>query len=499
MKRGLLKRLLPILILCAYGHTLYAQQKKPNIIYILADDLGYGDVSCLNEQSKIKTANIDSMARSGMRFTDAHSNSAVCTPTRYGIMTGRYAWRGKLTSGVTWSYDSALIESNRKTVASLLKSAGYTTACIGKWHLGLDWSKDSKGDIDLFQPIKRGPTTMGFDHFFGITASLDIPPYVYIRNDKITATSIDSIQATTGKPFWRKGPIGNDFKHEEVMATFIDASVEFIREQSRQEKPFFLYLPLAAPHTPILPKSTYKGKSGTNEYGDFVLMMDDMIGKIIDEVRQSGIEENTIIIFTSDNGCSPNADFKELEKVGHNPSYIYRGTKADIYEGGHRVPFIVKWPDKVTPNTICEKTISLTDLFSTVSNMNNQAVDDNSGEDSYSILPLLTGRDKAYKRKNVIHHSIEGNFAIRKGKWKLVFCPSSGGWSYPTPAETESLSLPLVQLYNMNSDASEQFNISANHPGKIRRLSALIQQQIDNGRSTPGIPQKNTLPLKLLL
>lgn len=490
-----------IILLFIFSICLFitnAQEKKPNIIYILADDLGYGDVSCLNEQSKIKTTNIDALAKSGMKFTDAHSNSAVCTPTRYGIMTGRYAWRSKLTSGVTWSYDSALIEPNRKTVASLLKQAGYTTACIGKWHLGLDWSKNSKHEIDLFQPIKRGPTTMGFDHFFGITASLDIPPYVYIRNDRITATRIDTIQANTGKGFWRKGPIGNDFIHEEVMATFIDASINFIKEQSKKQDPFFLYLPLAAPHTPILPTSAYRGKTGTNEYGDFVLMMDDMIGKIIEEVRKAGIEENTMIVFTSDNGCSPYANFKELEKVGHDPSYIFRGTKADIYEGGHRVPFIVKWPVAVKSNTTSDKTISLTDFFATVIDMNGEAIEENNGEDSYSILPLLKSLPKEYKRKDIVHHSIEGNFAIRKGKWKLEFCPGSGGWSYPTPSETKSLSLPPVQLYNMKSDKAEQHNVSNRYPGVVNRLRAIMQQQIDQGRSTSGSPQKNATSLTLL-
>ena len=475
-----------------------AQEKKPNIIYILADDLGYGDVSIFNKESKINTSNIDRLARSGMRFTDAHSGSAVCTPTRYGIMTGRYAWRSKLTSGVTWSYDSALIEPSRKTIALLLKQEGYSTACIGKWHLGLNWQKGNKGNIDLFQSIKRGPTTMGFDYFYGITASLDIPPYVYILNDRITATSIDTIQATTGKGFWRKGPIGNDFKHEEVMSAFIDSSINFIRQQAKINHPFFLYLPLAAPHTPILPTSAYLGKSNTNEYGDFVLMVDDMIGKIMGEVKKAGIEENTMIVFTSDNGCSPQANFKELENVGHHPSYVYRGAKADIYEGGHRVPFIVKWPSVIKPNGVSDKTISLTDFFATINDLFNQTIEDNSGEDSYSILPLLTGNVKNHKRTDVVNHSIEGNFAIRKGKWKLEFCPGSGGWSYPTPSETKSLSLPVIQLYNLKRDSSEQHNVYAKHPGIVKKLTTLMESQIDNGRSTPGSHQQNAVQVKLM-
>jgi arylsulfatase A-like enzyme len=490
--------ILCLILICSHSIATKAQQAKPNIIYILADDLGYGDVSCMNEQSKIKTTHIDKLATAGMRFTDAHSNSSVCTPTRYGIMTGRYAWRSKLSNGVTWSYDSSLIVGGRKTVATMLKQQGYATACIGKWHLGLDWGKDSSGNIDLFKPIKRGPTTMGFDYFFGITASLDIPPYVYIRNDRITASLIDTIEAAVGKSFWRKGPIGNDFKHEEVMPKCIEASIEFIEEQAKKEKPFFLYLPLPAPHTPILPTATYKGKTGANDYGDFVLMMDDMVGKIIDAVKKAGIEENTMIVFTSDNGCSPSANFKELEQAGHSPSYEYRGAKADIYEGGHRIPFIVKWPNQVRPNSVSDKTISLTDFFATITDLMDQDNDDNTGEDSYSILPLLTGDKKMYKRKDVVHHSIDGSFAIRKGKWKLEFCSGSGGWSYPTPEETESHTLPPVQLYNMKSDISEHHNISTSRPLVVKKLTALMQQQIDNGRSNPGKHQQNDLPIKLL-
>lgn len=267
-----------------------AQSSRPNIIYILADDMGYGDASCLNKNSRLHTANIDKIAAAGMRFTDAHSNSAVCTPTRYGILTGRYAWRTSLQSGVLWSYDMPLIEKGRTTVASLLKQKGYETACIGKWHLGLGWQKGTDGKVDFSKEITEGPNQNGFNYFYGITASLDIPPYFYIENNKITATSIYSIAGTSGKGFWRPGPIGNDFKHEEVLPHLTNKAVEYIKAQANSNKPFFLYFPLPSPHTPILPTKDYLGKSGTNEYGDFVLMTDDMIGKILAAVKEAGIE-----------------------------------------------------------------------------------------------------------------------------------------------------------------------------------------------------------------
>ncbi len=464
----------------------------PNIVYILADDLGYGDLSCLNDSSKIKTPNIDRMAHQGIRFVDAHSNSAVCTPTRYGILTGRYAWRSRLKSGVTWSYDDHLIDPERTTVASLLKRHGYHTACIGKWHLGLDWRKNSTGVVDFKQPIKNGPNIYGFDYFFGITASLDIPPYFYIENDRITATSIDTIAGTQGKMFWRKGPIGNDFKHIEVLPKLTEKAVSFITEQSKTDKPFFLYFPLPAPHTPILPTEEFQGKSHTNEYGDFVLMVDDVVRQIEQALVENGVAENTLIIFTSDNGCSPMADYEELAAVGHDPSYVFRGHKADIFEGGHRIPFIVKWPGKIDVGSSSDEIICSTDLLATSAAIVGDTLKDNEGEDSYNILPLLLSEKTDHPiRKAVVHHSINGSFSIRKGKWKLEFCPGSGGWSYPTPSEARELDLYPIQLYDLENDIAEANNVAEDNPEVVKDLTALIRKYIDEGRSTPGAPQQN--------
>ena len=348
--------------------------KQPNIVYILADDMGYGDVSCLNKNSKIHTESIDKVATKGMIFRDAHASSAVCTPSRYSILTGRYNWRSLLKKDVLFGYSKPLIEPGRMTVASFLKEQGYTTACMGKWHLGWTWpmKSTSEEDVDFEEPILDGPTTVGFDSFFGISASLDMPPYVYVENNKVTAIPDRIIPENKGKMFWREGPIAPDFKHEDVLPKLADKAIGFIEEKAQENKPFFLYLPLPAPHTPILPSPEFQGKSGTNEYGDFCLQVDDVVGQICNTIDQLELTEDTILIFTSDNGCSPRADYNELADVGHHPSYVFRGHKADIYEGGHRVPFIVRWPSEITEGSVCDETICLVDLLATCANILNE-------------------------------------------------------------------------------------------------------------------------------
>ncbi|MEN8122494.1 MAG: arylsulfatase [Bacteroidota bacterium] len=468
------------------------EQKHPNIVYILADDLGYGDVSVLNKNSKINTLAIDKMADAGMIFTDAHSNSAVCTPTRYGILTGRYAWRSRLKNGVLWSYDEHLIDTNRLTVASLLKSHGYNTACIGKWHLGLDWAKDTNNRVDYTQAIKNGPNTNGFDYFFGITASLDIPPYVYIENDRVTMLPNDTIEANPGKAFWRRSEIAPDFKMEEVLPKLTQKAVGYINDQKSKNEPFFLYFALPAPHTPILPTKEFQGKSKTNEYGDFVLMVDDVVDQIQTAIKLAGFDDNTILIFTSDNGCSPRADYEELDSLGHDPSFVFRGHKADIFEGGHRIPFIVKWPEKIKAKQISDNTICLTDLMATCAAIVGDTLAGNEGEDSYNILPAMFEENlgKAI-REATVHHSVNGSFSIRQGNWKLSFCSGSGGWSYPVPSKAKELNLYPVQLYDLDKDIAEENNVAQQHPEVVKELTALMQKYIDEGRSTPGKKQKN--------
>ncbi|SMO81311.1 Arylsulfatase A [Saccharicrinis carchari] len=481
---------IPLLSACSGGASKI--NGHPNIVYILADDMGYGDVSCFNENSQIHTTHMDRLADQGMIFTDAHSNSAVCTPTRYGVLTGRYAWRTRLKDGVLWSYDEHLIAPERMTVASLLKKKRYRTACIGKWHLGLDWEKDEEGRTLLTRPIKNGPNANGFDYFYGITASLDIPPYLYIENDRVTTVNIDTVEATSGKGFWRKGPIGDDFKHIEVLPRLTDKAVGFINTQSKQAEPFFLYFPLPAPHTPILPTNEFRGKSGTNTYGDFVLMVDDVVGQVMAALDQNGIKDNTLIIVTSDNGCSPLADYNELAEFGHDPSYIFRGHKADIFEGGHRVPFIARWPAKITAGSETDEIICLTDLMATCAAIVGVDLPDNAGEDSYNMLPVLMGEKIAHPiREATVHHSVNGSFSIRQGKWKLEFCPGSGGWSPPTPEVARQENLPPIQLYNLVEDIGETNNLTQQNQQIVENLTALMKKYISDGRSTPGSAQKN--------
>ena len=478
------------------------QKKLPNIVYILADDMGYGDLSCLNPNSALKTKNMDQLAKQGIIFTDAHSGSAVCTPTRYGVLTGRYAWRTRLKKGVLRGYSRSLVAKDRMTVASFLKQHGYSTGCIGKWHLGLDWTLTSgetperSGDnIDLTALIQHGPNQLGFDLFFGISASLDMPPYVYIENDRITAEPDHLTANETYQGFWRKGPTGSDFVHENVLPVLTQKAVEYINQHANKHKPFFLYFPLTAPHTPILPTDNFRGKSGTNAYGDFILQVDECVGQVMQALNKNSITGHTLVIFTSDNGCSPRAGFEELEQYGHDPSYVFRGHKADIFEGGHRIPFIAKWPCRITPGSRCDETVCLTDLLATCAAIVGTSLPDNAGEDSINILPALLGKKSTKPlREAIVHHSINGSFSIREGKYKLEFCPGSGGWSAPRPESEAVPNLPRFQLYDLENDIKESRNIINEHPEIVERLTKRMTQYVKNGRSTPGTPQPNDGP-----
>lgn len=469
------------------------QSKLPNIIYILADDLGYGDISAFNPDAAWKTLHIDRIAEEGMMFTDAHTGSAVCTPTRYGVLTGRYAWRTRLKEGVLWSWDEPLIGSQELTVGKLLQQHGYITACIGKWHLGLGWQyhEGVADSVDFSKPVTGGPTTLGFDEFFGITASLDIPPYVYLENDRPTVIPTLYTENTSKMGWWRKGLTGGDFDHKQVLPLLTEKAVNFIdRTVARKNgKPFFLYFPLPAPHTPIIPVREFKGTSGTNLYGDFMLQVDWTVGEILKALDRHEIASKTLIIFTSDNGCSPEADFEELASFGHKPSYIFRGAKADIFEGGHRVPFAVRWPGHIEPGSSNLQVICLTDLLATAAAVVGDTLPADAGVDSYSLLPALLGKQEGPIREATVHHSIDGSFAIRKGKWKLILCAGSGGWSEPKPGSLEESQLPPCQLYDLDADMGETRNLYADHPAITDSLKQLLESYIHQGRSTPGPPQ----------
>lgn len=484
-----------------------AVQSYPNIVYVLADDMGYGDVSVYHPENKIKTPHLDQLAREGMLFTDAHTSSSVCTPTRYGILTGRYNWRSTLKSGVLTGKSKALIPQERTTVASMLKSKGYHTAFIGKWHLGWDWAlKDgldttgegwNKEDFDIIDfsgPVTNNPNDLGFDYSYGHAGSLDMAPYVYVENGRVTALP-DTITVNKGKySWWREGPTGSDFVHEKVTPHFFEKAVKQIEDAAVKKQPFFLYLALPSPHTPILPAAEWQGKSGLNPYGDFVMMIDHYMGELIEKIKSAGLEANTLIIFTTDNGCSPAAGLEELAKKGHFPGAEFRGHKADIFEGGHRVPFIVKWPAVVDAGKKREDLICTTDLMATLADIVDYRLNDNEGEDSFSMLPLFNGGEKdGEKRLSVVHHSINGSFAFRKGNWKLITVPDSGGWSYPHPAnDKEAIAqMPAFQLYNLKDDPGETMNLEDKYPEKVFELTSMLSDQIKKGRSTPGKDQNN--------
>jgi arylsulfatase A-like enzyme len=486
-------RLLIPALLAALIMSCNSRQQFPNLVYILADDMGYGDVSALNPEAAFLTPNIDRLAESGMAFTDAHSPSSLCTPTRYGILTGRYAWRSPLKSGVLWSWDPPLIELSRPTVATMLREKGYKTACIGKWHLGLGWVTDSAGKADYSAPLTAGPADHGFDYSFIITASLDIPPYVYIENHRVTAMPDRVTSDTSDFGWWREGDTGADFRHENVLPELTGRAVEWISGRaSENNTPFFLYLPLTAPHTPILPAEKYLNSSGTNPYGDFVVMVDDMVGRVVEAIEKAGLSKNTIIIFTSDNGCSPEANFSQLAEFGHFPSYIYRGYKADIFEGGHRIPFIVKWPEKIEGGLVNNSLVSLTDLFATMAAVTGYDVPQNAAEDSYTI-PGLTGNiDEPVGRTSMIQHSGNGYFALRQGSKKLELCAGSGGWSYPDEKTAAELGLTPMQLYDLAVDPAEKENVIDDYPAIAEELYDILVKQVYSGRSTPGPDQENS-------
>jgi arylsulfatase A len=489
---------------------------KPNFIFILCDDLGTGDVRCLNPAGKIATPNMDRIAKEGMTFTDAHTPSSVCTPTRYGTLTGRYNWRTRLQNGVLGGLSPHLIEDGRVTVAAMLKAQGYHTAAIGKWHLGMDWvikdkqtvseltieSPEQAWSTDFTKPMTHGPLSVGFDRYFGIAASLDMVPYTFIEGDRVTVqpTEDRALEMVQGeaKKFTRKGPAAPGFTGYEVLPTFIDKAVAYIDEkaaEAKSGKPFFIYLPLTAPHTPILPNPEWRGKSGLNQYGDFVMETDANVGRVLKALDDQGIAQDTVIILTSDNGCSPSADYPALLAKGHNPSGKYRGHKADVYEGGHRVPFLVRWPAKVKGGQTTTQLTCLTDFTATAAEITGATLPETAAEDSFSFLPTLLGESaKGPQRESLVSHSIGGYFAIREGKWKLALCPGSGGWSEPRPGKEPAGSAP-VQLFDLDADLGETKNLQAEQPEIVARLTKKLETLIANGRSTPGANQTNDVPI----
>lgn len=484
------------------------EKRSPNIIYILTDDLGYGDVTVYNPQAKTRTPNIDKLASQGIRFTDAHSPCAVSTPTRYGILTGRYCWRSRLPAGVLNGYSHSLIERDRTTVASFLKRNGYSTAVVGKWHLGLDWVQKKEilneqdadparantsliksldpNSIDFSVPPTDGPLNHGFDYSFILPASLDMPPYCYLENDKLVGipdelTEGNDLNTGFTGAFWRAGLIAEGFDFEQVTPTFTQKAIAFLKKQSPTGQPFFLYLPYSSPHTPWMPSPEYQGSSNAGQYGDFVNMVDSEVGKVLKTLTELGLEDNTIIFFTSDNGPYWRPEFSE--KYDHKAAYIFRGMKADAFEGGHRIPFIVRWPGKIKPDSQSSEPVTLTNLLATCAAIMKKNLSDNEGEDSHNILPLLVGKNREYKQPEaLIQNSSRGVFAVRKGDWKLIMGLGSGGFSKPETIQPKEGEAP-GQLYNLKDDISETTNLYLKYPEKVIELEAILKKFKQTGRS----------------
>lgn len=458
----------------------------PNIVIILADDLGVGEVGYGG--GIVPTPHIDRLAAEGRCFTDAHSSSAVCTPSRYSLLTGRYAWRTRLKSGVFSDVTSKpLIEPERRTLADLCQGSGYRTAVVGKWHLGLGWKLLAEDDVpaDLAKgrtygswrvnygaPFTGGPLDLGFDEFFGVCASLDMPPYVWCDGDRVPAPP------TVNKTWVRKGAASEDFEASLVLAGLAARSRAFIEASAEGSRPFMLYLPLTSPHTPIVPGAKFRGTTEWGDYSDFLAETDWVVGEVLAQLDESKVAGDTLVFLSSDNGFAPYVKIPELREAGQKPSGRYRGAKADIYEGGHRVPFVARWPGVIEAGSSSDRTICLVDMFATVGAL--LGADGETGEDSLSFLPALKGEAQP-PRPFTIHHSINGSFAIRRGKWKLCLCPGSGGWSDPKPKQARERvgadvdPLPAVQLFDLAVDPSEQTNVSSSHPGVVKELAGFLE------------------------
>ena len=448
---------------------------KPNIVIILADDMGYGDPHCFNPQSKIATPNIDRLAHEGMRFTDAHAPGPLCHPSRYGLITGRYPFRTDITKWPT----QPLIRTNEVTVATLLKSQGYQTAMVGKWHLGFE----EKG---YDQPLAGGPVDHGFDTFLGTRASTDISPYFWIRGDRAVAEPIGHIaeKHTAGwthsqGEFFREGGIAPDYAHTNVLPRLTDEAVKLIDSHKGKGQPLFLYLAFTAPHTPWLPSSEFVGKSGASMYGDFVAMVDAEIGRVLKALDAAGMTEDTLLIFTSDNG--PMWLPGDVARFGHDAAGGFRGMKSDAWEAGHRMPFIVRWPGKVKTASESRQTICFTDLLATFAEVCGAKLKAGAGPDSFSFLRVLLGQqpEKTSIRGPIVMQAGSTDaMMIRNGDWKLIDQLGSGGFTQPNKLKPGPGD-PAGQLYNLRDDPAEAHNRYLENPEIVARLKAEMKRIVD--------------------
>ncbi len=475
-----------------------ASVAPPNVVFILADDLGYGDMSCYGA-THFKTPACDRLAKEGMKFTDAHSPSAVCTPTRYSVLTGRYCWRTWLKNWVLQENHPLLIDTNRLTMGKIFQQSGYASGCIGKWHLG--WGTELNADLGA-EP-KPGPLEVGFDSFFGVPFSHNSSKrrQVFMRDRRVVGL----------KPGLKyNSPEAMKDTVRSLEDTAIDLSKEAVAFIDRnKEKPFFLFYSTTNIHFPLTPNKKFKDTTKAGVYGEFVVEFDWAVQQVLNALDRNGLTDNTIVVVTSDNGGRPPGKLKELAAFNNHPcNGPWRGTKRHIYEAGHRVPLIVRWPGKVKPASVSDETVCLTDFFRTFAALLNQPVPNNAGEDSYDLTKVLLGQPyKRPLREATVHHSVSGQFAIRQGDWKLI--EGSGDGDYPRDDKGKMLVKTWYperdpdtgkwkdldyfqlkpdgkfQLYNLKSDPKEKDNLSSKHPEKVILLRKLLHSYREGGRSTP--------------
>ncbi len=503
-----------------FSSLLLAGTENPNIVFILADDLGIGDVNCYGgDRCLIETPNIDALAAEGIRFTDAHVNASYCGPTRRAIMTGRYNWRfGPFVNSGPWGFVGPRPGTEKFTLGKLLKRANYRTGYVGKWHLGTvmttrDGKTQGPANVDFTKTLKYGPVQFGFDDSFILPGSLDMFPYAFAKNNVWQG----EVTAQKGwSAFNRVGPSEKDFQDHEALETFYTEAERFIGEQE-PEKPFFLFLALTAPHTPTSPGVAWQGKSKLGVYGDFVMEVDHSVKRVMDALKAKGLDENTLVLFSSDHGPASYAgnilkstpdQIQMLEDRGHFSNGPHRGYKFSVYEGGLRVPLIARWPAKVPAGETCDALVGTNDLYATFAELTGTETEDAEAPDSISFAPLLTKPKNAGSRRNLVMESVRA-FVVRDGDWKLCLCPGSGvparsenaagndpmpevAWAKALeeftgkPTASDLLKAPFVQLFDLSKDPHEDHNLAAGNPDQVEKMVSLLKMQIANGRSTPG-------------
>ena len=480
------------------------QPARPDVLLIYTDDQGYGDVSALNPGSRFQTPNLDRLVREGMAFTDAHSSDTVCTPSRYGLLTGRYSWRTRMKKGVMGAEGKGLIAEDRTTLASLLRDSGYRTAMVGKWHLGMTFH-GNKGNRDWSRPVLDGPVDKGFDYFYGIPASMNYGVLTYIENRRVldpptlwtqkkaNEIAIADYRITPPYELTREGgelEVAASFDDQQVLTAFTKRAVQWLDDFASEggDEPFFLYVAYTSPHKPVIPIAEFQGKSEAGAYGDFMMETDAHIGSLLEALDRNEMTRDTLVLVTSDNG--PETTYRErLKRFGHASAGGLRGGKRDLYEGGHRVPFIVRWPAVAKPGQRSSDLVCQTDVLATMAEVLGRELEYGEGEDSVSFLPILKGEQRP-SRPPVIHHSSAGYFAIRDGRWKLNMIRGSGGSLAPRIVAAKP-GEPQFELYDISADLAETNNVAGREPGVVSRLRDETTRIVTTGRSTAGPPARN--------